>query len=204
MCVTPGAPIARTYSSLRLPTFSSSRSPSPRRNGTTWKLELIDQPGGAVLLDDVGASSEQHIHAARGSPRLFERGLDPFGDECEGGASLHLQRLTGMMGEHEDRRVERRVVTPPALPRRVVVPPGVAELPRAHDLGPDPRIVEPHEGVVDAAAAAGLADQLVPPPGLEQPLVQPVAGVTEGGLAGQAFAGAEPVERDGEELDAGE
>jgi len=64
--------------------------------------------------------------------------------------------------------------------------------------------VEPHEGVVDAAAPTGLADQLVPPPGAEQPLVQPVAGVAERGVEAQAFAGAEPVERDGEELDAGE
>ncbi len=142
MCVTPGAPIARTCSSLRLPTFSSSRSPSPRRNGTTWKLELIDQPGGEVLLDDVGASSEQHIHAARGSPRLFERGLDPFGDECEGGASLHLQRLTGMMGEHEDRRVEGMVVAPPAVPGRVLAP-GAGPAPEpvpAHDVGADVRL----------------------------------------------------------------
>jgi hypothetical protein len=34
--------------------------------------------------------------------------------------------------------------------------------------------------------------------------MQPVAGMAEGGVLAQAFAGAEPVERDGEELDAGE
>ena len=65
-------------------------------------------------------------------------------------------------------------------------------------------IVQPQEGVVDAAAAAGLADHLVPPPGVEHPFVQPFAGVAERCLEAQAFAGAEPVERDGEELDAGE
>ena len=53
-------------------------------------------------------------------------------------------------------------------------------------------------------AAAGLADHLVPPPGLEHPLVQPVAGVAERRLEALTFAGAETVERDGEELDAGE
>lgn len=42
-------------------------------------LELIDQPGGQVLLDQVGASCEQHIAAARGLLRLspFQR-TNPF------------------------------------------------------------------------------------------------------------------------------
>jgi hypothetical protein len=34
--------------------------------------------------------------------------------------------------------------------------------------------------------------------------VQTFAGMPEWGVVAQAFAGAEPVERDGEELDAGE
>jgi hypothetical protein len=80
----------------------------------------------------------------------------------------------------------------------------VAELPGAHDLGADPRIVLLQEGVVDAAGAAGLADHLVPPPRGEHPFVQPFAGVTEMCVAALAFAGPEAVERDGEELDAGE
>jgi hypothetical protein len=99
--------------------------------------------------------------------------------------------------------VERRLVTPPALPRRIIVPPGVAELPGAHDLGADPLFVQPHDRVVDAAAAARLADHLVPPPGREHPLVEPFAGMAERRVAAQAFAGTEPVERNGEELDAG-
>jgi hypothetical protein len=49
--------------------------------------------------------------------------------------------------------------------------------------------VLPREGVVDAAATAGL-----PPPGGEHPLVQPVAGVAEVGIGALAFAGAESVE----------
>ena len=53
-------------------------------------------------------------------------------------------------------------------------------------------------------AAAGLADHLVPPPGDEHPFVQPFAGVAERRVEAQTFAGAEAVERDGEELDAGE
>jgi hypothetical protein len=59
------------------------------------------------------------------------------------------------------------------------MPSGRAELPGTHDLRADPRIVQPHDGVVDAAGPAGLADHLAPSPGGEHPLVQPVAGVTE-------------------------
>jgi hypothetical protein len=60
------------------------------------------------------------------------------------------------------------------------------------------------EGVVDAAGAAGLADHLVPPPGCEHPFVQPVASVAERCVEALTLTGAETVERDGEELDAGE
>ena len=108
------------------------------------------------------------------------------------------------MGEDEGRCVERRVGTPPALPLRVLVPSGRAELPGTHDLGADPRSEQPQEGVVDAAAAAGLAVPLVPPPGGEHPLVQPFAGVTERCVQALTFAGGETVERDGDLLDAGE
>jgi hypothetical protein len=73
----------------------------------------------------------------------------------------------------------------------------VAELAGTHDLGADPWLVLSHEGVVDAATAAGL-----PPTGGEHPLVQPVPGVTEVGVSGLTLAGAESVERDGEVVDA--
>jgi hypothetical protein len=84
------------------------------------------------------------------------------------------------------------------------VPSGRTELPGTHDLGADPRIVQPQEGVVDAAVTAGLADPLAPRPGGEHPLVQPFAGVTERCVVALTFAGRETVERDGDLLDAGE
>ena len=108
------------------------------------------------------------------------------------------------MSEHEYRRMEWRVGPPPARPFGILVPPGIAELSGAHDLGADPVSELPQDGVVDAAAPAGLAGQLVPPPGDEHPFVQPVAGVAERRLACHALAGAKAVERDGEELDTGE
>jgi hypothetical protein len=70
----------------------------------------------------------------------------------------------------------------------------VAELPGTHDLGADPRAVLVGEGVVDAAAAAGLADHLAPPLGGEHPLVQPFAGVTERCVVALTLTGAETVQ----------
>jgi hypothetical protein len=54
--------------------------------------------------------------------------------------------------------------------------------------------MQPKECVVEAAAAAGLADPLPPPPGNEHPLVQPFAGVAERCVEALPFAGAETVE----------
>ena len=85
----------------------------------------------------------------------------------------------------------------------VLVPSGVAELVRAHDLGADPGIELLRKGVVDAAAAAGLADHVVPPPGSKHPFVQPFAGMAERCVALLAFAGGETVERDREVVNAG-
>jgi hypothetical protein len=75
----------------------------------------------------------------------------------------------------------------------------VAELPGTHDLGADPgtgdavlgagSVVLLGEGVVDAAAAAGL-----PPPGGEHPFVQPLPGMTEMRVAALTLTGPEAVE----------
>jgi hypothetical protein len=70
----------------------------PEQDRDEVQLELVDQPGGQVLLDHAGASSEQHIPAARGLLGLLEGGLDAVGDEEEGGAALQLQRLAGIGG----------------------------------------------------------------------------------------------------------
>ena len=59
-----------------------------------------------------------------------------------------------MVGHDEDRRLERRLLAPPALP--LVVGPGPAlraELVAAHDLGTDVAVEVPDQVVVQTAAA---------------------------------------------------
>src|SRR4029450_11364540 len=71
-----------------------------------------------------------------------------------------------------------------------------------HDLGADPGIVEPGEGVVQAASAAGLADHLSPVPGREHPSWGSFAGMAERCLVALGFPAPEAVERDREVMDA--
>src|SRR5262249_31929173 len=131
--------------------------------------------------------------------RLGWRGVE----EVERGTALHLDRGAVVVGEHEGRRVEGRVRTPPALPVGILLPAGWAELVGAHDLRADPEVELLQERVVAAAGAAGLALEPAPPSGRRHPFVKPLARVAERRLPALALAGAEAVERDGEELDAG-
>ena len=109
--------------------------------------------------------------------------------------SISIERPRAV-GEHEGRRVERRVRAPPALPVRVVLPAGRAELVGAHDLGADAVAVALGEGVVDAGGSAR-----VPEPGAEHPLVQTLARMAERCLGGLRLAGGEAVEGDGQVVD---
>src|SRR3954451_3552632 len=153
------------------------------------RVQVVDEPGGKEVADHGGAAADAHVLAVGGLAGGLERLGGRSVEEVKRRAALHLDRRARVMGEDEDRCVKRRVGTPRALPLRVLVPSGVAELPGTHDLGADPRIVPLDEDVVDAAATAGL-----PPPGGEHPLVQPIAGVTEMRVVALTLTGAEAVE----------
>src|SRR6266508_3650694 len=98
-CVTPGASIARTCSSSSSgPSPSKSRAPPPSTNDV--QLELVDEPRRQVLVDDTGASADDHVLAGRGRPRLVEGRLDPLGHEGERRVR-ERQRLALVMRQHE-------------------------------------------------------------------------------------------------------
>jgi hypothetical protein len=166
-------------------------------------VQVVDQPGGKEVPDHRRTPAEAHVLDSRSRAGRLER-LDrrPV-QEVERRAALHLDRRARVMGEHEGGCVERRVRTPPALPFRVLVPPGRAELPGTHDLGTDPVRELPRVRLVGAAATARPAEHLAAPPGGEHPLVQPFARVAERRLEALRHTGGETVERDREVLDAG-
>src|SRR3954470_11516021 len=162
-------------------------------------VHVVDEPGTSEVADHGGTPADAYVLTARSLAGRLERLGRRRVDEVERRAALHLDRRARVMSEDEDRCVERRVGPPRTLPIRVLVPSGVAELPGPHDLGADPRVVLLGEGVVDAAATAGL-----PIPGGEHPFVQPFAGVAERCVAALRLAGAEAVEGNGKVVDSGE
>jgi hypothetical protein len=110
MWVAAGDSTVRRISRSAGPTPSNSLVPLEQHRGDVH-LELVQQPGPQVLLDDLGPTAHGHVPAGGGLPGLLQGRLDPVGDEGEGGP-LQDQRLTGMVGEDEHRVVVRRLLPP--------------------------------------------------------------------------------------------
>src|SRR5215204_1115988 len=85
-----------------------------------------------VLFEALQSVPEAYALAIRSLAGRLERLGRRSVDEVERRAALHLDRRACVMGEDEDRCVERRVGTPRALPLRVLVPSARAELPGTH------------------------------------------------------------------------
>src|SRR5205807_6325589 len=121
------------------------------------------------------------VFATGGLPCLFERGLDSVGDEVERGPTLHLHRITRVMGDDEHGVVVGRVVAPPARP--LLVAPGTtagrAEHVPAHHRSADvlARFLDYPSALVDFAAL--LAVGLAPGGQRNHPVVEPLAALAE-------------------------
>src|SRR5262249_29771114 len=109
----------------------------PEDDRNDVEVGLVEHPGGEVLPHGTRAAGDRYVPVVSRRPGLLQRGLDAVGDEHERRAALHRQRLARVMGEHEDGRVEGRVLTPPARPRLVPHPVAAAEHLAAHDVGAD-------------------------------------------------------------------
>src|SRR3954454_7416269 len=163
------------------------------------EMHVVDEPRGDEVAYDGGAAADPDVLTVgclAGSLQRLGRGDV---EEVERGAAVHLDRRPRSVGEDEGRRVEGRVVAPPAAPVRVVLPAGRAELVGAHDLGADPGAVALGEGVVDTGGAGR-----VPEAGREHPLVQALARMAERCLGGLRLTRGEAVEGDGQVVDPGQ
>src|SRR3954469_10178234 len=79
-------------------------------------MQLVDQTGAQILSNGGYAAAKADIQSIRCSGRLLERCLNASGNEAKLGTSSHSERRTRIMRKHEDRRVIRRLVAPPAFP----------------------------------------------------------------------------------------
>src|SRR3954470_5992678 len=94
---------------LRVPEVVEEASTVAEHHRDDVELKLVQQSRCQVLVGDLGAAPEHDVLAAGGVPCLVERGLDSVGDEMERGPSLHLHRITWVMGENEHGIVVGRV-----------------------------------------------------------------------------------------------
>src|SRR5256884_7627897 len=101
-------------------------------------MQLVDQTGTQILPNGGNPAAEAHVAPACRSARLLQRDVNAFGDKMKLRTSRHPERRARVMRQHEDGRVIRRLVAPPALP--AAVPPRASDKtphvapknPRAH------------------------------------------------------------------------
>jgi hypothetical protein len=79
-------------------------------------MQFIDQSLPKVLPDCRHSSSDSDILSVGGMASAFKCDVNPFGDEMKGRASLHHEGRAWMVGEHENRHVIDRILSPPSSP----------------------------------------------------------------------------------------
>src|SRR3954447_21514598 len=140
------------------------------------EIHHVDEIRRQVLARRLGSARERDILVPGRFARLLERRLDSSADEGELRA-LQRERLSRMVREDEDRMVERRLVAPPAVPRRIGRPwtRSAAEHVPAHDRGAD--VLQPllhdRRALVDDASLQSV--RIAPDREREHPRVQVLA-----------------------------
>src|SRR6266704_3316543 len=80
------------------------------------EVHLVDQSCAKVLLDRGDSAVKSHISSIGSFRGAFQRGMHVVRDEVKCRVVVHRDRCTWVIGQHEDRYVIRRVVTPPTFP----------------------------------------------------------------------------------------
>src|SRR5260370_33219772 len=82
-------------------------------------MQLVNQGGAQILPYSGYAATEADVAAARSSGGLLQSGVHATSDKAKLRSSRHPERRPLVMCQHEDGRVIRRLVAPPALPAGV-------------------------------------------------------------------------------------
>ena len=161
-------------------------------------MHVVNEPGSEKVADDGGAAADAYVLVVCGLAGSLERLGGRGVDKVERRAALHLDRRAVMVGENENRCVNGGFGPQAPCQFGSSCHPGWPNFPA-------PMISAPIPGSCCRAKTSSTPPL---PPGCplsgEQPLVQPVSGVTEMCVVALTFTGAEAVERDGEVVDADE
>src|SRR5207248_9685141 len=87
-----------------------------QQDGSNGEMQLVNQGSAQILPDRGHATTEAYVAGARCISRLFQSGVNTFGDKTKLRASLHRERRPRVMRQDEDGHVIRRLGAPPALP----------------------------------------------------------------------------------------
>src|SRR5437773_10540997 len=136
-------------------------------------MQLINQGSAQILPNSCYAATDADVAAARCSGRLLQSGVNAFGDKAKLRTSRHPKRRPRVMRQHEDRRVIRRLLAPPALPA-LVRPraPDWTEHVAPENPGTDSGKALLGNSVVDSRLSIGMAVHLPPHARVEEPLHQ--------------------------------
>ncbi len=86
------------------------------QDGRDGQVQLINKSCTQILPNCGNAATQPDVATVRRIPRLLQRSMNAVGYELEHSAALHRDPCSRMMGQHEDRRVIRRLLAPPAFP----------------------------------------------------------------------------------------
>src|SRR5207244_11857834 len=126
-----------------------------------------------ILPDSEYAAAEADVAAVRRGARLLQGGVNAFGDKAKLRPSRHPERRPRVMRQHEDGRVIRRLVAPPAFPA-LVRPraPDRTEHVAPQNPGTDSGKALLSNSVVDSRLSIVMAVHLPPYACMEKPLHQ--------------------------------
>jgi hypothetical protein len=94
-CPTPHAP-QLVAEGAHVDPFEQRRSIAEEDRGDR-DVQLVDESGTEVLPDRVGAAADPDVTGSGGLAGALQRLVDPAGDEVEGGAAGHRDRVARMV-----------------------------------------------------------------------------------------------------------
>src|SRR6185503_20849801 len=134
-------------------------------------MHFVDQTGGQVLTNGGHSTSDPDVALPGSFTRAFKRFMNASSHEVERRAAFHRQRLAGMMCQHKNWNMIRRLLAPPSLP--AVVRPRTSDRTKhvaSQNPGPNIRHGLRRKLVIESATAALHAVHLAPGSSLKEPL----------------------------------
>src|SRR5438045_2145339 len=166
-------------------------------------MHLVDETSLEILAHRGRPAADLDIALARGLPGATERFLNSAGDEMKDGPAFHRDRLARVFRQHKHRRMIGRILPPPTAPLIVGPRPAHgAEHVSTHDVRTDAFPASLGNIVVGTRRPARFPVHLAKRTRADEPVVQLLTTHAEWLLQSLAGAGAVPVERDREVVDA--